>query len=315
MKVSIIIPAYNRAHLIGETLNSIMAQTYTNWECLIIDDGSTDNSEQVYEVYKNRDARFVFFKRPALKPKGANACRNIGLKEASGDYVVFFDSDDLMTENHLEVKVNAIQKFDCDYVITRTQYFNYKNDDINNYYNLDKFPLTAFNYVSQKVNWLTLDVCVESSLARSILFNEDLQSGQEYNYFSKLVHNSINAEFLNEVVSLRRRHENSIRGKIDNKSKLIFEAFQSKWLTYLDLKTIAGKDSKIFLIKKCLFYVAKGRSISYPSQKFKFIKSIFKELNLRAFYFFPMWLCFSVSESKGYFFYRRLNGSKTIHLR
>lgn len=128
MSVSIIIPAYNRAHLIGETLDSIITQSYTHWECLVVDDGSTDSTVNVVAEYAKRNSRIKLFKRPKTKPKGANACRNIGLDQARGEYVIFFDSDDLMTENHLEVKVTAIQKCDCDYVITKTQYFNFCND-------------------------------------------------------------------------------------------------------------------------------------------------------------------------------------------
>src|SRR5690606_480254 len=183
--ISIIIPSYNRANLIGETLDSIIAQSCTQWECLVVDDGSTDATNIVIAEYAQKDKRIKLFKRPDTKPKGANACRNIGLQEAQGDYVVFFDSDDLMSENHLEVKANAIQKFNCDYVITKTQYFNYSNESIERNYQFDKFAITPFNYVTQKINWLTYDILIKKSLAKSICFNENLQSGQEYNYFSK----------------------------------------------------------------------------------------------------------------------------------
>src|SRR5690606_16801257 len=109
-------------------------------------------------------------------------------------------------------------------------------------------------------------------------------------------------------VSLRRHHSNSIRGQIDNKQKLLSGAFKSKWLTYLDLKEIADKETRIFLIDKCLFYMAKGRSINYAPKKIVFIKALFSELKGKAFYFFPMWLSFMVSNEKGYFFYRKLIG-------
>lgn len=77
--VSIIIPTYNRAHLIGETLDSVMAQTYTNWECIVVDDGSTDNTAELLVVYCNKDNRFQYHHRPKDRPKGANAYRNYGI--------------------------------------------------------------------------------------------------------------------------------------------------------------------------------------------------------------------------------------------
>ena len=72
--ISIIIPTYNRAHLIGETLNSLLAQTYKDWECIIVDDGSTDDTNNVVEEYVAQDNRFIFVYRPRDRRKGANAC-------------------------------------------------------------------------------------------------------------------------------------------------------------------------------------------------------------------------------------------------
>ena len=74
--VSIIMPIYNRAHLIIETLNSIKKQTYQNWECLIIDDGSTDNTSEVVINYAAQDTRFKFYTRPETSVKGPSSCRN-----------------------------------------------------------------------------------------------------------------------------------------------------------------------------------------------------------------------------------------------
>ena len=111
--VSIIIPTYNRAHLIADTLESILEQSYPNWECLIIDDGSTDATKILIQRYCDSDKRIQYHQRPSNKPKGANACRNYGLQKAKGAYIVFFDSDDLMTNNHLELKLKTIQQHQC----------------------------------------------------------------------------------------------------------------------------------------------------------------------------------------------------------
>ena len=82
--VSIIIPNYNRADLIVETLNSIIAQTYTNWECIVVDDGSTDDSIKVIDEYSKLDPRIYLYIRPNHKRKGANSCRNYGLEMSRG---------------------------------------------------------------------------------------------------------------------------------------------------------------------------------------------------------------------------------------
>lgn len=282
--VSIIIPTFNRAHLIGETLDSVLVQTYTNWECIIIDDGSTDITEQVVDKYVTKDNRFKFLKRPKNKPKGANSCRNIGLEDATGDYIVFFDSDDLMTPDHLAVKLNVIQQDQSDYIITRTQYFNADNSQIDRYYiGFDDYKIAPFNYVSQKINWLTLDVCLKRELAQAVSFNEQLQSGQEYNYFCKLVHKSVNAVFVDKVVSLRRAHDASIRSQLKTEQQMNESYFKKSWFTYLDVKEYANSETRQFLIKKASSLVFKsGRTFSIPL--YKLIFCLFKEVGLKSFY-------------------------------
>lgn len=82
--VSIIIPTYNRAHLIGETLDSVLAQIYTNWECIVVDDGSTDSTAELLAFYVEKDSRFQYHHRPKDRLKGANACRNYGFELSRG---------------------------------------------------------------------------------------------------------------------------------------------------------------------------------------------------------------------------------------
>jgi glycosyltransferase involved in cell wall biosynthesis len=93
--VSIIIPTYNRQNLIGKTLESVLAQTVKNWECIVVDDGSVDKTWEVLEEYEQRDERIKIFKRDR-DPKGAAVCRNIGANKAKGNYLIFLDSDDLL---------------------------------------------------------------------------------------------------------------------------------------------------------------------------------------------------------------------------
>ncbi|MGB1307994.1 MAG: glycosyltransferase family 2 protein [Oceanihabitans sp.] len=302
--VSIIIPAYNRAILITETLDSILAQTYSNWECIIVDDGSTDTTLKVLHQYAKTDSRFVINSRPANKPKGANACRNIGLEMAKGQLVVFFDSDDLMTTDHLMVKVTAMQETNCDYVITKTKFINDAKKLAANNYRFATSPLTPFNYVSQAVNWLTYDVAIKTKLAQSIRFNELLQSGQEYNYFSKLVHLSVHAKFVDKTVTLRRFHESSIRSKLNSKQKKLQGSFKAKWYTYCDLVAIADNKTRHNLLDKCIAMVFDSKQILIAN-KMHFIKAVFKEYNFKGIYFLLMLLQLKLFK-KGYFFYNKL---------
>lgn len=303
-QISIIIPTYNRAHLIGETLDSIIAQNYQNWECIIVDDGSTDDSENLIKEYQENDNRFTFLTRPKSKPKGGNTCRNIGLDTAKGDYIVFFDSDDLMTPDHIETKVNSIEASKLDYVITRTKFFNSDLNYIDDYYQFDKHEITPYNYVCQKINWLTYDILIKSDLAKSIRFNENLQSGQEYNYFSKLVHCSCNAKFVDKVITLRRYHENSIRIQLQKKNKLQESYFRANWYTYLDLKRMADEKTLKVLLIRCVKLVYENKAILI-SNKLLFCYEIFKIFKGKGWYFMMMYLSLTFF-NKGYIFKNKL---------
>jgi glycosyltransferase involved in cell wall biosynthesis len=109
--VSIIIPTYNRGHLIGETLESVLCQTYDNWECLVIDDGSTDNTDALVQGYLNKDNRIKFYHRPELHLPGGGGARNYGFLQSNGDYLIFLDSDDIIKEDCLEKRVQSLSSF------------------------------------------------------------------------------------------------------------------------------------------------------------------------------------------------------------
>jgi glycosyltransferase involved in cell wall biosynthesis len=102
--VSIIIPAFNRAELILETLDSISRQTFADWEAVVVDDGSTDTTSEIVTRCAATDSRVRFLSRER-PPKGASTCRNLGLAAARGDLVVFLDSDDLLGRDCLERRV------------------------------------------------------------------------------------------------------------------------------------------------------------------------------------------------------------------
>ncbi|WP_298894555.1 glycosyltransferase family 2 protein [uncultured Psychroserpens sp.] len=115
--VSIIIPTYNRVHIIDKALNSIIDQTYSNWECIVVDDGSTDDSLNLLEQFHKKDQRISYYKRERA-PKGAPTCRNIGLEHAHGDYVIFLDSDDYLMPFCLQQRVDQIQNHqDHDFLV------------------------------------------------------------------------------------------------------------------------------------------------------------------------------------------------------
>lgn len=110
--ISILMPIYNRENLIIETLRSIVSQTYQDWECIIVDDGSTDATKKVVTQFIENDARFKLISRPDTYQKGPSSCRNFAFEISQGEYIQFFDSDDIMHKNHLLEKMNKIAEND-----------------------------------------------------------------------------------------------------------------------------------------------------------------------------------------------------------
>ena len=109
--ISIIIPVFNREKLIVRTLESVQNQTYTNWECIIVDDGSTDNTLNVIASFTNRDKRFKIISHHHVS--NANILRNIGINKAKGEYIAMLDSDDEFMPNHLSRRLAKIEEWGC----------------------------------------------------------------------------------------------------------------------------------------------------------------------------------------------------------
>lgn len=205
--VSIIIPTCNRAHLIGETLNSVLAQTYQNWECIVVDDGSTDNTVEVVNSYINKDTRFQYHHRPADRPAGGNAARNYGFELSKGEYVNWFDDDDIMMncflKNKIELFNNKINLVICSGVYT-DQNLN-KLQDLN--INIDSFLFK--DYVLWKSQILTPSVLFRKSfLENKELFNLNIFRGQETEFFSRLFYKLSTEKYLitNIPLFLYRQH-------------------------------------------------------------------------------------------------------------
>ena len=103
--VSVIIPCYNYGHLLHDTLNSVLAQSYEYWECIIVDDGSTDATKDVAEKYVQLDSRFTYIYQ---NNKGLSSARNTGLRLSRGKYIQLLDADDILPLGKLETHVKVL---------------------------------------------------------------------------------------------------------------------------------------------------------------------------------------------------------------
>jgi glycosyltransferase involved in cell wall biosynthesis len=118
MKVSVVIPTYNRAYIISQALESVLAQRYSDFEILVVDDGSTDNTREVVEKIKSDKIRYIVHDHN----RGCSAGYNTGIKEAAGDLVAFLDSDDLWKPEYLWHQVDFLTRHpEADLVFSNTE--------------------------------------------------------------------------------------------------------------------------------------------------------------------------------------------------
>ena len=119
--VSIIVPCYNYGHFLTETIDSLHAQTFESWECIIVDDGSTDNTEEIARRLTASDTRIQYLRQPN---QGQAAARNRGFLISTGMYIQFLDADDLIETRKLEVQVAYLEAHtDVDIVYGELRYF------------------------------------------------------------------------------------------------------------------------------------------------------------------------------------------------
>lgn len=115
VKVSVIVPVYNTAVVLPRCLDSIVHQSYADWECILIDDGSTDGSTDIMLRYAAEDSRFKVLSQ---KNSGVSAARNRGMELACGEYVTFIDSDDYIDAVYLSRSVKLIESYDADMLVS-----------------------------------------------------------------------------------------------------------------------------------------------------------------------------------------------------
>ncbi len=223
--ISIIIPNFNRGELLSSTLDSIISQSYYNWEVLVVDDGSTDNSIEVGLKYAGLDKRITIIKRDRV-PSGAPVCRNIGLEKSTGDYIIFLDSDDIMAEGCLEQRANIIkQDPDNDFWVFPMWVFTDKPNEAKNVWNIETSQSDLSRFLSLDAVWQTSGPIWNKKVVQQIgAFNEKLTCWQDVDIHIKALSRNLRYKkyySLTPDIYYRQHKEGSIsQGEISSFPKL-----------------------------------------------------------------------------------------------
>lgn len=246
--VSIIMPVYNCEKYLDESIKSVKNQTYKNWELIIIDDDSTDNSwEKIEKNAKRYEDRIKSIR--LFENKGAANARNTGLELAKGDYISFFDADDIWKENKLEEQIKFMQK--NNYAFTYTSYTYLKK---NSKKEVKKVP-SKLNYKDALKNTVILTSTVIIDIRKidiQLLVMPNIKRGQDMATWWQILKQGNIAYGLDERLTIYRRRKDSLsfRKKI---------ALKRTWNLYRNVEKFSILKSIYYYL--CYMYNATKRRI------------------------------------------------------
>ena len=247
--VSVIIPTFNRAHLLGQTLDSVIEQTYENWECIVIDDGSKDYTAELLEFYCEMDERIQFHKRPRERKKGSNACRNYGFELCKGNFVNWFDSDDIMHQDKIKIQIEALVNSRYNYSVCQTMIFK---NSINQYLGLRSEKIESdnilFDYLTERISWLTQAPLWKKSFLKSQknLFDENLQAAQEWEFHCRVLANCNKYHVTEKPLVFLRKHNDSLTYNEAHENRM-WNYFLARLKVYKNPEIILDRSSVIYL--------------------------------------------------------------------
>lgn len=209
--VSVIIPLYNAEHYIGETIDSVLAQSYQKYEIVVVDDRSTDGSAAIVLDYCTREPRIRYFLQE--KNMGAAEARNRALREARGRYVAFLDSDDLWTHDKLEKQLALLSQPDVAFVFCAYDMIDADSQPIKGKIRIK--PRLRYRDLLTKTMIATPTVVLD----RGKLGSRQMplrRTGQDYAFWLSLLHDTDACGIDEALVHVRRRGDSLSKSKLQN---------------------------------------------------------------------------------------------------
>jgi glycosyltransferase involved in cell wall biosynthesis len=302
--VSIIIPCYNGEKFIAEAIESIINQTYQNWELIIINDGSTDKSEKIIKQYCRKDNRIKYKKNS--KNKGIPATRNIGIKASNGEYIALLDQDDLWINEKLEMQMKEYLKaskrvgllFGNIMVINVINKSKRIKKPINiNFEEISSEELFKKLYFNNFITSITV-ILRKECLEKIGLFNERIKwGGDDYELWLRIA-KYYKFKYINQILATRREHTNnysSTEKSVEGNIELVNNIDQINNIP----KNLKNKKIAFQLYRLARLNHLKG---NYPDARKYYLISIKKSpfLNIKIYLFFFLSLFkFNISRQRG----------------
>ncbi|HFJ9507878.1 glycosyltransferase family 2 protein [Bacillus cereus group sp. MYBK245-2] len=239
--VSVVVPTYNRETLIKNTIDSVLNQTHENFELIIVDDASTDNTVEIIKGYEDSRIKFIKLDKNSQGTKP----RNIGIQESQGQYIALLDSDDEWLPTKLERQLKFLQQFNDEKMVCFTD-LKLKEAKKIRYSNNNEFVdgTNILEYILIDKNWVqTSTYMFSSKLGKETLFNPTLKKHQDWDFCLRLSNNGAN--FVNLPEPLTTYYLDERDGRIGNNNKYLQSL---KWLASVE-DSISEKAKHAFLVQ------------------------------------------------------------------
>lgn len=285
--ISIIIPVFNRANLIIPTLVSISEQSFEDYECLIIDDGSTDSTEAVVLKFIETDNRFKFYKRPLNRTKGPNACRNYGFEKAKGEFIYFFDSDDYLKPNALETFIKGFT-FDTDGVLAQVERVDHKSGVLKDINVIESNNLIE-DYFTYKICYFVCGMLWKKKFLeqQNELFDELIGNHDEWDFNLRMIYARPKIVKLKHALVIYYQYQDSFKNEVrKGNDEAINSAFRARHKHLRLLVNQHPKNKEIFTKHIANYYskTVRNKLISNQTNWFRYYKAaVIQKLKTKSF--------------------------------
>lgn len=249
--VSIIVPCYKQAHLLPETLNSVLAQTYKNWECIVVNDGSPDNTSEVVNTYICKDSRIKLLEQVN---QGVSVARNNGINYSNGEFILPLDGDDLIEPTYIEKAIQYFISFpDTKLVYCEADRFDQKKE----YW---KLPTYTYEDEIWENRLFCSSIYKRSDYNKTIGYNPNMKEGYEdWDFWLSLLNSDDLVYRIPEVLFHYRFQKKSRDSQSHEKMEVLYKQIYNNhkdiYLQYMDNIILFKKKSDKYdrLFKKKFF--------------------------------------------------------------
>lgn len=270
-KVSIVVPCFKQAEYLPHTLDSVLAQTYGNWECVVVDDGSPDDTRQVVEKYSLNDSRISCISQPN---KGLSAARNIGIANTSGKYILPLDADDLIEPEYIELAVQYLENHnDVKVVYCRAAKFG----AINCEWDLPEYSYDKLLFENQ---FFCSSMFKRADFEKTHGYDESMRSGlEDWDFWLSLLGPDDKVHRIDEILfryrikrvsmlteATREEQLIKLRRKVFDNHRELYDSYVRDIITYVRKSNAA--DSRIEKINNSLSMKI-GRAVTLPFGKIR----------------------------------------------